>query len=63
MDISPLRQSELDKTRLEDPSYMQSWLASDYGPVATALNRAEILASWDYETDISPENEKGSVSL
>ncbi|GAV03331.1 hypothetical protein RvY_13773-2 [Ramazzottius varieornatus] len=60
VDTSQLHQRELDATRLGDPSYMQAWLAEDYGPIATTLSRAEVLASWDYETNITPENEAGT---
>ena len=63
VDITSVANFVLDPDNLTNADYFRDWLVNVDGPVSTALTQASVETSWQYDTNITKENEAATVSL
>ncbi|OQV24979.1 Angiotensin-converting enzyme [Hypsibius exemplaris] len=53
--------TEPDVNLTDSSSYIRSWVARNYDPLAAKVSQADALTSWDYNTNITDSNQADTI--
>lgn len=55
--------TEPDRNLTDSSGYIKSWIVRVYSPLGEKVTQADVLTGWDYNTNITTENQADTVWL